>query len=99
MRTILPAAMAARGTAAWAAAPAVKGANGLTREQAARYQKLLNATNGHRQAGRFEDAEKLTLQRVELLEGALGRAHWMARSERLRVEESRRLAAVPAEWR
>src|SRR5262245_37874884 len=89
-------ALAATG---WSAAPPVKGSRGLTREQADWVNRTQREIDEHGYSGRFEQAEQLSRQRVELLQRVLGRDHWQTQVERLLVEEWVRLTKVPARQR
>src|SRR5260370_30256424 len=86
-------------TAAWAAAPPVKGSGRFAQEQIAWLNKALREINSRIEAGRFEDAEKLAGERLALCQRVLGQDHWQTQNERLLVEQLQRLTKVPAQKR
>src|SRR5262245_12761198 len=83
----------------WPAAPPVKGSRGFTKEQADWLKRTQREADEHGYAGRFEQAEQLTRQCVELLQRVLGSRHWQTQDGRLRVEVWVRLTRVPARQR
>src|SRR5262245_12346621 len=86
-------------TTSWSAAPPVKGARGLVAEQADWVTRTKREIDEHGHAGRFEQAEQLTRQRVALLQRVLGSDHWHTQDERLHLQEWVRLTKVPARQR
>src|SRR5687768_8081321 len=81
-----------------AAAPPVPRGK-VTREQVAWLNKSKLEINEHAEAGRFEEAEKLSRERVALLERVLGRGNRHAVDERYQTERWQRLTKVPRkEW-
>src|SRR5260370_22561043 len=85
----------AAATTAWVAAPPVAAPRTFTKEQHAWLDRTDRQINEHRLAGRFEDAEKLSLARVALHERILGADHWKTANERLNLARVRRLTTIP----